>query len=182
MRNTPTSLGRRLSASRALLPAESVWAPVPEEGLCPRPGAQRLAAQAGPFPTVATRAQPRAHSSRTGWLVWPLAAQPGSCHGTWGPARHNPLAAVQACPAQLATRGAAQPSQGGLPACASVGDGKLRRAGGGALLGFLQHPRSWPPAGAKRTVCTKLQVPCQRAGSVTVVSSVIIPIILRNPG
>ena len=68
MRNTPTSLGRRLSASRALLPAESVWAPVPEEGLCPRPGAQRLAAQAGPFPTVATRAQPRAHSSRTGWL------------------------------------------------------------------------------------------------------------------
>lgn len=114
----------------------------------------------------------------------PLAAQPGSCHGAWGPARHNPLTAVQPCPAQLATRGAAQPSQGGLPACASVGDGKLRRAGGGALLGFLQHPRSWPPAGAQRTVCTKLQVPCQAngAGSVTVVNSVIITIILSNPG
>ena len=55
---------------------------------------------------------------------------------------------------------------------------------GGALLGFLQHPRSWLPAGAQHTVCTKLQVPCQAGGtgSVTLVSSVIITIIPSNPG
>ena len=68
LRNTPTSFGRRLSASRAPLPAESIWALVLEEGLCPRPGARRLAARAGPFPAVATHAQPRGHSSRTCWL------------------------------------------------------------------------------------------------------------------
>lgn len=61
----------------------------------------------------------------------PLAAQPGSCHGAWGPAGHNPLAAAQPCPAELATQGAAQPSQGGLPARASVVDGTWRRGGGG---------------------------------------------------
>lgn len=135
-RNTPTSLGRRLSASRAPLPAESIWALVLEEGLCPRPGAQRLAARAGPFPTVATHAQPHSHSSRTGWLQGAAGCPARELPRGVGPSRaQSPCC----CPALLSRAGhtggcSAKPRRA---ACTCFCRGWDAEAGRGATPGFF---------------------------------------------
>lgn len=82
-----------------LLPAESMWAQFLKRVLCPRPGAQRMAARAGHFPTewppvTSLGAIQAGLASSEG----PLAAQPSSGHRAQGRAGHTPLGR---CPAML---------------------------------------------------------------------------------
>lgn len=115
-------MNKRLSASRALLPAEALWTLIPEEGLCPRPGARRLAAQAGPFPTewppVPSRVAIQAGQAGSKGL---LAAQQAQ---EWpqgvGPSRAQ---SPHRCPAQLTTQGLLSQAKEGC-ASAPVADGE----------------------------------------------------------
>lgn len=141
--HSPAALtGHRLSARRALLPAEAVWAPDPEEGPVPEAGCPGWA-----LPNAAATVPSRvAVQAELAGAKGPLAARPGSGHRARGRAGHARLGCCPALPSPVG-------HDWGCPRPLLWRVGKLRH--GSSARWRSGHPRSWRAGGARHTGCAK---------------------------
>lgn len=120
--------------------------------LCPRPGAQRMIAQAGCFPTewppVPSRGAIQAGLAGSEGL---LAAQPWSGHRAQGRAGHTPLCG---CPVGHGW-GCKARSRRDCPHPTPGWETEARGLAQALLLCCLWHPQSWQPVGVQHTVCAE---------------------------